>query len=267
MLDLLKRSLAPITAEAWQAIDATASRVIKSQLTARTIVDFDGPHGWQLGAVNTGRLDIPKKKSDVPWGARQMLPLVETRMPFLLNQMEIDGATRGCEDVDLSTLEQAAKQVARFEESAIYLGFADGGLGGIIPSTAHKPITLPPQVRQYPEAVGAALEVLGRAGIGGPYALVLGSKAYYPLMQCVENGYPPRRIVRDLLQGDILWSPVLDGGVLLSTRGGDFQLTVGVDFAIGYAGHTREQVELYLTESFAFRVLEPAAAVTLKLPA
>ena len=49
-----------------------------------------------------------------------------------------------------------------------------------------------------------------------------------------------------------------------SARGGDFQLSVGQDLSIGYAGSDKETVFLYLTESFAFRVLERAAAVYLK---
>ncbi|HPC23846.1 MAG TPA: family 1 encapsulin nanocompartment shell protein, partial [Phycisphaerae bacterium] len=64
--------------------------------------------------------------------------------------------------------------------------------------------------------------------------------------------------------GDILWSPALDGGLLLSKRGGDFEMTVGQDIVIGYAHHDRYKVELYLTESFTFRVLEPLAAVALR---
>jgi uncharacterized linocin/CFP29 family protein len=34
--------------------------------------------------------------------------------------------------------------------------------------------------------------------------------------------------------------------------------------SIGYAAHDRESVELYLTESFTFRVLEERAAVFLR---
>ncbi len=52
--------------------------------------------------------------------------------------------------------------------------------------------------------------------------------------------------------------------VLLSVRRGDFALTVGQDLSIGYAFHEKHKVELYLTESFTFRVLEPAAAVYLR---
>jgi len=36
------------------------------------------------------------------------------------------------------------------------------------------------------------------------------------------------------------------------------------DLAIGYKTHDTHDVELYFTESFTFRVLEPAAAVALK---
>jgi uncharacterized linocin/CFP29 family protein len=68
-------------------------------------------------------------------------------------------------------------------------------------------------------------------------------------------------LIENMTGGKILWRPALEGGLLLSTRGGDFELTVGQDIALGYAGHDRDEVELYLTESFTFRVLEPHAAV------
>jgi uncharacterized linocin/CFP29 family protein len=50
----------------------------------------------------------------------------------------------------------------------------------------------------------------------------------------------------------------------MATRGGDYEITVGQDLSIGYAVHDRENVELYLTESFTFRVLEEKAAIFLR---
>ena len=44
-------------------------------------------------------------------------------------------------------------------------------------------------------------------------------------------------------------------------------MTVGQDLSIGYRSHDKENVDLYLTESFTFRVLEPAAGVELKYKA
>ena len=44
-MDLLKRSHAPITPEAWKQIDAEAKRVLQINLAGRKLVDFDGPTG------------------------------------------------------------------------------------------------------------------------------------------------------------------------------------------------------------------------------
>ena len=60
-----------------------------------------------------------------------------------------------------------------------------------------------------------------------------------------------------------MWAPGLDGAVVMSKRGGDFILSVGQDFSIGYTSHDAELVTLYLEESFSFRVTEPDAAVVL----
>jgi len=115
MVDLLRRSLAPLTEETWNAIDAVAAIALKSQLTARRIFGLDGPHGWELAAVNLGRLEIPKgaARHDVPWGKRLVLPLVETRVPFSLGQMELDSIARGAKDPALETVVDAARRIAR----------------------------------------------------------------------------------------------------------------------------------------------------------
>ena len=49
--------------------------------------------------------------------------------------------------------------------------------------------------------------------------------------------------------------------VRVSTRGGDLELILGQDLAIGYEAHTQNKVKLYFTESFTFRILEPAAVI------
>jgi uncharacterized linocin/CFP29 family protein len=46
-------------------------------------------------------------------------------------------------------------------------------------------------------------------------------------------------------------------------RGGDFLFESGEDISIGYERHDAESVDLYLEESFSFRVVTPEAAVAL----
>jgi uncharacterized linocin/CFP29 family protein len=77
------------------------------------------------------------------------------------------------------------------------------------------------------------------------------------------GGYPVLAHLRMITDGPVLWAPAVDGAVVLSTRGGDFELTVGEDVAIAYLDHDSIQVHLALEESFTFQVLTPEAAVHL----
>ena len=53
-VDLLRRSLAPVVDVAWREIEREARRVLELNLAGRKVVDFDGPHGWSMAAVNLG---------------------------------------------------------------------------------------------------------------------------------------------------------------------------------------------------------------------
>lgn len=64
-----------------------------------------------------------------------------------------------------------------------------------------------------------------------------------------------------LLDDQILWAPAVKGGVLLSTRGGDFELRLGQDLSIGYQDHDATHIRLYFHQSFTFRMLTPEAAI------
>lgn len=267
MSGLLKREHAPITPEAWAEVDDEARRVLKLHLAGRKLVDFSGPHGWTLGGVNTGHLRLIEKGPvpGVSHGVRGVAPLVELRAPFTMKIMELDAASRGARDLGLDAVVAVAERMAHAEDTAIFHGFKDGGIQGIIEASPHATLEVNTNV-EWPRAVAAAREQLRAAGVNGPYALALGAQAFTELAADSEDGYPlRRRIEENLIDGSLVWAPALRGGaVLLSTRGGDYELTVGQDLSIGYAVHDRERVELYLTESFTFRVLEEKAAVFLR---
>ena len=111
-MDLLKRHHAPVTPEAWKQIDDEAKRVLQLHLAGRQLVDFDGPHGWQHAAVNTGGLSIkPNGDLGVPWGIRQVTQLIELRVPFELSIMALDNASRGAV-LDLEPVVKAAERIA-----------------------------------------------------------------------------------------------------------------------------------------------------------
>ena len=265
-MDLLKRSRAPILPEAWEQIDDEARRVLKLHLAARKVVDLSGPHGWTLGGVNTGRLEFIQRGpgKEVQHAVRHVQPLIELRAPFVMKVLELDYAARGATDLDLDPVIAAAERVAYAEDSAIFGGFKEAHIRGIIEASPHTPIQVAANL-DWPRAVVQAKETLRAAGMNGPYALVLGPKAYDELTADSEEGYPLRQRIEANLDGPLVWAPALDAGaLLLTTRGGDYELTVGQDLSIGYAVHDRDNVELYLTESFTFRVLEDKAAIAMR---
>jgi len=183
-----------------------------------------------------------------------------------LSRDAIDDVERGANDSDWQPVKEAAKKIAFAEDNAIFAGYADAGIVGIRQGTSNPVMTLPPDVRHYPDAIAQALSQLRLVGVNGPYKAVLGADAYTALAETSDHGYPVLEHVRRLVEDDIVWAPSLAGAFVMTTRGGDFELTIGQDTSIGYLSHTDSAVRLYLQESFTFRYLTSEAAVALLPP-
>lgn len=261
-MDILKRSLAPITDEAWKEIDDQAKEVLKNQLTARKFVNTVEPEGWEYSAIPEGRLSIKEDSPEkVRYGVRKVTPLVETRISFELNTWELDNVARGAEDVDLAPLEQAAADAAKFEEDVVYHGMEDAGITGLLPA-AETVVDLPEGSSGILEAASEAVTVFQEEAIDGPYSLVVGKNLWKSIAQTTK-GYPLKRQIEDLIGGSIVYSPQVEDPLFVSAEDEDLQLVLGQDFSIGYEDHTTKKVKLFITESFGFRVLEPATVVKL----
>ena len=108
-----------------------------------------------------------------------------------------------------------------------------------------------------------ALTALRLAGVSGPYSLALSTAVYDAINVTSDHGYPIRRQIEQLFDGDILWAPAIDGAFLLSARGGDYALSLGQDLSIGYLSHDAASVELYFQESLTFLVYTTEAIVAI----
>ena len=263
----LYRELAPISSAGWQEIDKEAQRTLRTTLAARRLVDFVGPLGWETPAVGTGRAKPvePPSQNKVEARLRQVLPLVELRVPFELRRSELDAVDRGAKDLDTDPVIDAARSIAIAEDRAIFHGYPAAGILGICEGRAGAAVQLTGDYTSYPVLVATALNRLRDAGVDGPFAVALSERCYTSFTEATEAGYPVLEHVRRLIDGPLVWAPGLDGAVVLSMRGGDFQLTVGQDFSIGYLNHDAESVRLYIEESFTFWLLSPQAAVPLVL--
>ncbi|HET6507615.1 MAG TPA: family 1 encapsulin nanocompartment shell protein [Baekduia sp.] len=262
----LLRGHAPISEAGWALIDEEAKARLTAGLAARRLVDFSGPKGWEHSAVDLGRVAEAEISplDHVEGRVRRVQPLVEVRARFTVSRAELAAGDRGAEDVDFADLDAAAQRMVVSENTAVFHGWSEAGIDGIARVSPHDAIPCGDEVERYPSFVARAVETLLRNGVAGPYGLALGREEYTRVIETAERGGVLLfDHLRQILGGPIVWAPGVDGGVVLSQRGGDFLFESGQDIAVGYESHDAGSVTLYLEESFAFRVASPEAAVAI----
>lgn len=184
-------------------------------------------------------------------------------MPFTLARSDIDDVARGSGDSDWQPVKDAALQLASAENLMVFEGFPAAGIEGMRALTSNPVVAMPDAPEDIPEAVAEAVDLLRRAGVEGPYALILGDDVFAKVAGGSEDGFPILRHIQKLLDRDVIWSPALKGGIVLSLRGGDFDLYLGQDASIGYDSHDADNVRLYFLETATFHLLTTEALVSL----
>jgi uncharacterized linocin/CFP29 family protein len=237
-MNFLRRELAPISLKGWSEIDSVAKVALSANLSGRKFVDVDGPHGLDHASVPLGRLDLPKgqDKASVRYGVHQVLPLVETRSDFSLPIWELDNIERGARNPNFDAVVKCSREIAAFEEKAIYEGFAPGAIVGLQQAVKSPRIRISLEINAVVDAVSKAREQMLKDGVGGG-------------------------AIESEIGGRVIYAEFVKDALLVANRGGDVELTVGQDFAIGYHNHTEAEVRLFITESFTFRAIAPEALV------
>ena len=260
----LYRDLAPITEPAWAEIELEAARTFKRHIAGRRVVDVSEPGGPVTAAISTGHLlDVASPGDGVVAHLRDSRPLVRLRVPFTVSRADIDDVERGSQDSDWDPAKEAAKKLAFVEDRAIFEGYPAASIAGIRNASSNPALALPEDARDYPDVIAQALSELRLAGVDGPYSVLLSADAYTNVSETSDHGYPIREHLNRLVDGEIIWAPAIDGAFVLSTRGGDFDLQLGTDVAIGYLSHDADNVQLYLQETLTFLCYTAEASVAL----
>ncbi len=261
-MDMFKRELAPLSAKAWEEIESRAREVLLSRLSGRRVVSVHGPNGIGYTAISEGRLSLIDD-AEVKSGVYAVQPLTEARIRFTLNKWELDNLERGAKDIDFGPMDSALEKLALFEEHAIYNGYEKGGIKGLRQSSGHKTLNFGTDANAILASVAQGVLILKGAYIHGPYSLVVGKDAWVKLN---SETHPMSLFdrVEKMIGGSIVLSSCLDGALLIPYDDENLELTLGMDFSIGYESHDSKEVTLFATESFTFRVMEPKAVVVYK---
>lgn len=252
---MLYRELAPVSDDAWKEIDETAKEVLLSFLSARKVVNVNGPKGLDYNVITKGRLANIQEEGDICYGNYEIVPLTESRVEFEIDRWELDNIERGAADIQLDPLEKAVEKLALFEENAVFNGLEDAMIPGLKNSASGEEISFGDNPREMMEAISQGIFSLREAYAQGPYTLVVGKEIFERIVS-KETAYALDKKIIKLIGGNILLNHVIDGAYLLPYNDDDLEFTIGRDFSIGYQSHTNDKVKFFATESFTFRVLD-----------
>ena len=159
---------------------------------------------------------------------------------------------------------KAAEKIARVEDSAIFNGFKAARIAGIIESSPHAPVHVS-STSTWPQAIAQAKEVLRTVGVGGPFALALGPKAYDEL-SCRKRRWisAPQTNREARRRADRVGTGASLVPCFSRRAAGTSSSPSGKISRIGFNYVEKQECELYLAESFTFRVIEAAAAIALR---
>ena len=267
-MEWLRRSAPSLSEKVWKAIDETAATTFKQTLVARRIVDFDGPRGWTHVATQLGTFkpaEPPHPSSNVRLSLPDVMLLTEIRADFTISWAAIDIFERVGPTLQADTIEAAAREMALAEDRLVFFGnkYSPGLLTSKdTPRVALSDWSAPGRVVMD---LLAAVQKLDKLGVKGPYEAVLSPEHYYSyLRQTGEGGAYPAAKQLGIVIEKVHNSPAVEGGVLFSTRGGDFLIIVGGDLTVGYRSHDDTKLHLFCVETIAAQLLTPHAVCLIR---
>lgn len=267
--DFLHRDDAPFSEGTWAAIDNAVVGAAKSQLTARRLLQVDGPHGLGLKSIPLGDVCIGCGPDDpVCVQGASALPLITINASFRLAARDVAAYEQRGVPMDLTPAIEAALACARQEDDLLFNGMKAIAMEGLLTAKEAQSQKLKSweQVGAAVEDIITAVTKLDSAGFHGPYTLALAAGRYNALFRRYPNG-PMTELehMRELVtDGIVKAASIKEGGVLVASGPQYVQIVLGQDLAAGFVGPEDRNYALTVSESIALRLLVPAAVVVLK---
>jgi uncharacterized linocin/CFP29 family protein len=252
---------APFGAELWKAIEEAAISAAREILSARRILDVDGPHGLGLTTVETGKEECSPSQTEN--GAKalvsRLLPVPLIYQPFVLSTRLIAAATDMHQPLNMKPAEDAAQAVAVREEEFLYDGQPDLQLPGLLTVKGRNTHTGGnwTDLTQVLDDLITAVTILDGKGYRGPYGLALAPALYnnlfrhYPGTDLLQIQHIERLCTRGVVKAAIA------GGVLVAPDVGP--IVLGQDLQVTYVNPGPAHYNFAVSESLALKIEAPDA--------
>lgn len=260
MMNYLGREDAPIGPETWKALDSTMTEAAKSVLTGRRLLHVEGPYGLGLKAV-------PLKDNQAENGISisEFVPLSLIHKTFALSKRDLAAAERDGIPINTASVAAISIEAAQLEDSLIFKGLC--GVSGLLTCKGASEMMLSSwdAMGKAVEDIIAAITLMDKVGLHGPYTLALAPDRYNLLFRRYPQGGTELEYLQALVTDGIFKAPILNcGGVLLASGGQYAAIVLGQDMALGFIGPMDETLEFSISESLALLIREPKAICALK---
>jgi len=262
----LGRDDAPFGAQIWEALDGIVVGAARSQLSARRLLEIEGPFGLALKSIPLP--DTTARLGDASLMASPALPVPLIETTFALSARDLAAFEETGFSLDSQTVAEAAIRAAQAEDTLLLEGNKELGLEGLLTAKGAQSVTLGKwdETGSAANDVVKALTALDAAGFHGPYTLALAPGLYNHLLRILPQGFQTElQHIESIVGGKVVKAPgIKKGGVLLASGKQFASIVIGQDMATGFIGPGGSGFEFKISESLAPWIKAPSAVCVLK---
>ncbi|MGM0518684.1 MAG: family 1 encapsulin nanocompartment shell protein [Campylobacterota bacterium] len=266
-MEFLNRVNAPFGSAVWNEIDSTLNEFLTKRLNIRSVIDFNENYDYNDDAISTKAITEVSNKKGLSISTREPIKMLEIKKSFTVPKTVIEDIKRGIEDYDDSTLADAANEFATVENDMVLNGLSEANIKGIISNKEVPNINISSS-KEILSGVAKSLGVFNKNFVDGKFKLIISNNTLASLYTQFFDGISVKTKIDDILgAGNIVVNKDIGDkkALLVSQRGGDFELFSGLDVSLGFEKENKDNIELFLMQTCAFRVVGPEGAVILNI--
>lgn len=264
--DYLTRDDAPFGDEIFSRLDEVVVRVAKSQLSARRLLEIEGPYG--LGLKSVPLSDAVVSDGDVKVLSSPVLPLPLLQTQFKLSARDLATFEDTGFSLDTESVARAALAAAEAEDTILFEGNKKLGISGLMTVEGAQSVKLGKweEIGTSANDAIAALTTLDKAGFHGPYLLALAPELCNMLYRLLPQGFQTEmQYVESIVGSKVIKAPGIKKGGVLIAEGKQFaSIVIGQDMSVGFVGPDGPDFEFKIVESITPRIRVPSSICVLK---
>ncbi|MCE5323402.1 bacteriocin family protein [bacterium] len=252
--------------EVFSRLDEIVISSAKSQLSARKLLDIEGPYGLALKSIPLPDKTIKESDPKVTAGNMLAVPLIETT--FSLGARDLAAFESSGFSLDTEAVASAAMNMASAEDVLIFEGSKELGIEGLLNAKGTQSSKLGSweEIGSAANDIIKALSTLDVSGFHGPYLLALSPNLYNLLYKRYPQGNQTEmQHVESMVGSSVIKAPgIKNGGVLLAAGKQFASIIIGQDMTTGYIGPEDERFVFSISESLTPYIKVPASVCVLK---